>query len=229
MKRLAPLGALLIASLCGGTTAVGTGGTVIVAAGYRLYPAPQQLAGQCARAQRHVNFTVLCTTLMPRTGDGTTPATAYSLPQGDAGIAATTFAQWAGYPSSVTARSLYVGGIYGGGETDNVNWSFNSPNYFFHFFVDEGTLSSTQLNLSGVAYPQKFLGRRTIAGHTGKLYDQVSLSICNDCAFTGHVTFIWHEHGVTYAASLHRWSPTPNRPVLAVLTALIKGLKPARR
>ena len=228
MKRLATLGALLTAGLSGGTSAAGTGGTVVVTR-YRLYPAPPRLAGQCARAQRHVRSTVLCPTLMPRTGDGTTPATAYSLPQGDAGVAATTVAQWAGYPSDVIAPSLYVGGIYGGGETDNVNWSFNSPNYFFHFFVDEGTLSSTQLNLSGVAYPQKFLARRTIAGHAGKFYDQVSFSICNDCAFTGHVTFIWHEHGVAYAASLHRWSATPNRPVLDVLSALIEGLKPARR
>jgi hypothetical protein len=165
---------------------------------------------------------------MPRTGDGTIPATAYALPKGDAGVAATTFAQWGDYPKPVIASWLYVGGIYGGGETDPQDWSSNSPNYFFHFFVDEGDLSSSFLNLSGVPYPQKLLGRRTIAGHTGKLYDQVSYSICGECSYTGHVTFIWHQHRVTYAASLHRWSAIPNGPVLGVLAALIKGLRPAR-
>lgn len=66
----------------------------------------------------------------------------------------------------------------------------NNPNYFFHFFVDEGRLTANELNLTGMSHPQRALGSRTIAGHRGKLYDQVSYSICDGCSFTGHVTFI---------------------------------------
>jgi hypothetical protein len=100
------------------TTADGPGRATAVAGGYGLFPSPARLATQCRRAQRHVRFTVLCPTVMPRSGDGVTAATASPLPPGDAGVEPTTFAQWAGYPANVTARSLYVGGIYGGGETD---------------------------------------------------------------------------------------------------------------
>lgn len=38
-------------------------------------------------------------------------------------------------------------------------------------------------------------------------------------------TFIWHQHGITYAASLHRWSAHPLNPsVLAILAAPINHL-----
>jgi hypothetical protein len=217
-----------VASGLARSTTAGAGHPIVVAGGYGLFQSPARLLTQCRRAQRHVRFTVLCPTLMPRSGDGVTAATASALPPGDAGVAPTTFAQWAGYPANVTARWLYVGGIYGGGETDPANWSLNNPNYFFHFFVDEGTLTTRELNLTGVARPQRLLGARTIAGHRGKLYDQVSYSICSECSFTGHLTFVWQEHGITYAASLHRWSPSPNRSAAAVLAALIKGLRPVR-
>jgi hypothetical protein len=207
------------------TTADGPGRATAVAGGYGLFPSPARLATQCRRAQRHVRFTVLCPTVLPRSGDGVTAATASPLPPGDAGVEPTTFAQWAGYPANVTARSLYVGGIYGSGETDPADWSLNNPNYFFHFFVDEGKLAARELNLTGVSHPQRLLGARTIAGHRGKLYDQVSYSICSECSFTGHLTFVWQQDGIVYAASLHRWSPTPNSSVAAVLAALIKGLR----
>jgi hypothetical protein len=197
----------------------------LLAGGYWLYPAPPVLAMQCTAAQKHVNFTVLCPTFLPRSGDGANPATASQLPPGDAGVVAKTFAQWADYPKAGDAAWLYVGGSYGGGETDPQDWSGNNPNYFFHFFVQEGTLSSKTLNLSGVPHPQRFFGRRTIGGHVGSLYDQVSYSICSDCSFTGHVTFVWQQHGVTYAASLHRWSARPSRSVLAVLDSIVAHLR----
>lgn len=206
----------------------GPPGTFVVA-GYRLYPAPKQLAGQCRRAQRHVRFTILCPTVMPRSGDGVTAATAAALPADAVGIAPTTGVPWPGYPANVTAPWLYVAGIYGQAGTDPQNWSLNNPNYFFHFFVLEGKLSAEQLNLSGTMTHQQFLGRRTIGGHAGRLYSQVSYSLCRgDCGFTGHLTFVWRSHGATYAASLHRWSPDPTDPaVLAILSALIASLKPA--
>jgi hypothetical protein len=213
--------------------AVAGGVTPIVAGGYRLYPSPARLKGQCERAQRHVRFTVLCPTLMPRTGDGATAATASPLPAGDAGVAPTTFAEWDDYPRDWIAPYLFVGGIYGAGETDPEDWATNNPNYFFHFFVYEGKLSPELLNLSGVETPQHLLGKRTIAGHSGKLYTQVSFTLCEGttgCNFTGHLTFIWRAHGVTYAASLHRWSANPRNPsVLAVLTALVAHLELAER
>jgi hypothetical protein len=166
---------------------------------------------------------------MPRTGDGVTKATASKLPPGDAGTAATTFAQWAGFPTNVVARWLYTGGIYGGGETDPRDWNSNNPNYFFHFFVYEGKLSSGQMSLSGPGTLQRFLGSRVLAGHAGKLWTQVSYSRCKGaCGFTGHLTFIWHHHGVAYAVSLHRWSADAlNKSVLAILEALIAHLRPA--
>jgi hypothetical protein len=170
--------------------------------------------------------------LMPRTGDGATPATASPLPPGDAGVAATTFAELDDYPRNWIAPWMFVGGSYGGGETDPNDWTTNNPNYFFHFFLYEGTLSPELLNLSGVKTPLRLLEKRTLAGHTGSLYTQVSFSLCkgtSGCDFTGHLTFIWHAHGITYAASLHRWSANPLNPsVLAVLTSLIAHLKPVR-
>jgi hypothetical protein len=74
---------------------------------------------------------------------------------------------------------------------------------------------------------QKLLGNRMIAGHAGKLYDQVSFTLCKGaCGFTGHVTFVWRADAVTYAASLHRWSANPLDPgVLTVLAALIAHLR----
>jgi hypothetical protein len=190
---------------------VATPGRTLIVAGYRLYPAPPRLASQCKAAQRHVSFPVLCPTLLPHARDGTVPST---------------FAAWADYPKAGIAPWLGVEGHYGV-EGDPVYWNDNTPTWFFHFFVYEGKLDARQLNLTGVPYPQTFLGRHTIAGHRGALYDQVSYSICNECSFTGHVTFIWHEHGVTYAASLHRWSARPDPSVLSILRALIAHLEPA--
>jgi hypothetical protein len=71
------------------------------------------------------------------------------------------------------------------------------------------------------------MGDRKIGGHVGELYDQVSYSICSDCSFTGHLTFVWHEAGTTYAASLHRWTARPTPGVLAVLDFLVAYLRAA--
>lgn len=180
----------------------------------KLFAAPLRMATQCRRAQRHVTFVVLCPTAMPHARDGTQPAT---------------FAQWADYPKAVTAKWLYAGGTYGGSETDPQDWSGNSPDVFFHFFVFEGQLTAQLLNLRGVPHPQVFLGRRQLGGHTGNLYKQVSYSLCSECSFTGHVTFIWKERGVTYAASLHRWSLQPSSQELNLLSDLIEHLRPSTR
>ena len=145
----------------------------VIAGGYRLYPAPAVLARQCSTAQAHVRFTMLCPTLMPHARDGTVPST---------------FAQWANYPQNTIAPWLLVGGNYGGAEGDPADWRANEPIWLFHFFLFEGKLNAKLLNLSRVPYPQRLLGRYTIAGHFGKLYDQVSYSICASCSFTGHVT-----------------------------------------
>jgi len=197
----------------------------LLAGGYWLYPAPSVLDRQCKTAQTHVRFTVLCPTFLPHSGDGATAATASELPPGDGGVVPKTFAQWAGFPKKGNATWLYVGGTYGGGETDPQDWSANNPNYFFHFFIEEGALDSKALNLSGVQHPQRLLGTRRIGGHTGKVYDQVSYSVCSDCSFTGHVTFVWQQNGTTYAASLHRWSARPSGSALAVLDSLVAHLR----
>jgi hypothetical protein len=197
------------------------------AGGYWMYAAPPALARQCAKAQAHVRFRLLCPTYLPRSGDGATSATASQLPPGDGGIVPKTFAQWADYPKPGISTWAYVGGTYGGGETDPHDWSGNNPNYFFHFFVQQGSLSWEALNLKGVAHPQRFLGVRKLGGHVGKLYDQVSYSACSDCSFTGHVTFAWRHAGTTYAASLHRWTARPTPSVIAVLAFLVAHLRAA--
>jgi hypothetical protein len=193
----------------------------IVAGGYRLDPAPRRLAAQCASAQRHVHFRVLCPGLLPRTGAGATPATAADLPRSEVGRVARTSVLWKRAPESVL-----VGATYGAGESDPGDWSFNNPNYFLHFFVEEGKVSAQELELVGVRPRQQRLGVRTIAGHRGELYDQVSYATCG-CGYGGHVTFIWHGEGSVYAASLHRWSAKPNQSVMAVLAALVAHLAPA--
>lgn len=207
-----PLTLLLVSGLVFGLTAAtaSRAGAPVRAGGYRLYPVPKTLARQCAVAQSHVRFPVLCPTLLPHARDGTVPRT---------------FAQWANYPQNTIAPWLLVGGSYGI-EGDPTDWNGNEPIWFFHFFLLEGKLNAKLLDLSGVAYPQRLLGRHTIAGHSGELYDQVSYSVCPSCSFTGHVTFVWSQHGVTYAASLHRWSPRPNPSALAILRALIAHLSP---
>jgi hypothetical protein len=226
MKTVRLIGlSVAVALLIAGAADGGQTPKRVLAGGYWLYPAPPVLARQCRRAQKHVTFTVLCPTFLPRSGDGATAATASQLPPGDAGVIAKTFAQWADYPKTGEATWVYVGGSYGGGETDPQDWSGNNPNYFFHFFVEEGRLISKALNLSRVSHPQRFLGTRRIDGHLGKLYDQVSYSVCSDCSFTGHLTFVWQQGGATYAASLHRWSARPSRSVLAVLDSLVAHLQ----
>jgi hypothetical protein len=214
--------ALLVAGAANGTKQ----SLRLVAGGYWMYPAPPALARQCKAAQRHVRFTPLCPSYLPRSGDGATAATASQLPPGDGGVVPKTFAQWADYPKPGISTWAYVGGTYGGGETDPQDWSGNNPNYFFHFFVQQGSLSPKALNLAGVRHPQNFLGNRKMGGHVGKLYDQVSYSLCSDCSFTGHVTFVWKQAGTTYAASLHRWTARPTRSVLAVLAFLVAHLRP---
>jgi hypothetical protein len=194
----------------------------VVAGGYWLDPAPRRLATQCASAQRHVHFRVLCPRLLPRTGAGATAETAADLPAGELGLSAVTSVRWKRAPESVL-----VGATYGSGDSDPGDWSFNNPNYFLHFVVEEGEVSARELELAGIQPPQRRLGVRTIAGHRGELYDQVSYAVCG-CGFGGHVTFIWHGRGAIYAASLHRWSAKPDKSVMAVLAALIANLAPAQ-
>jgi hypothetical protein len=105
------------------------------------------------------------------------------------------------------------------------DWGSNSPDVFFHFFVFEGELSPTLLNLRGVPHPQQLVGRRRIGGHLGNLYQQVSYSLCSECSFTGHLTFIWKERRLTYAASLHRWTAGPSASVIALLNSLVADLR----
>jgi hypothetical protein len=153
--------ALLVAGAANGTKQ----SLRLVAGGYWMYPAPPALARQCKAAQRHVRFTPLCPSYLPRSGDGATAATASQLPPGDGGVVPKTFAQWADYPKPGISTWAYVGGTYGGGETDPQDWSGNNPNYFFHFFVQQGSLSPKALNLAGVRHPQHFLGNRKMGGH----------------------------------------------------------------
>jgi hypothetical protein len=211
MKLVAALAIALFVTV--GDTRVARGiatqAAPVTAGGYRLYPAPTRLANQCRRAQAHVGFRVLCPTLLPRAKDGTRP---------------NTYAQWADFPKDVKAAWLYAGGNYGL-EADPQHWEWNNPNLFLHFVVLQGKLTATQLELSGFRPPQTVLGPRMVAGHRGMLYQQAAYRVCG-CGFGGHITFVWHQNGATYAASLHRWSPKQSRSVLAVLTALIDHLEP---
>lgn len=180
---------------------------IIRVAGYRLYPAPADMRAKCLRAKPVVRFPVLCPTVLPRAKDGTKPRT---------------YVDWAdSHEGATRADWLYAGASYSG-SSDPEHWEWNNPDFFLHFFVEQGRLTPRLLDLTGTRYPQKLLGTRTLGGHHGKLYEQVSYAVCG-CGFGGHYTFVWRQNGVKYAASLHRWLP---KPTLRVLEALILHLKP---
>jgi hypothetical protein len=159
----------------------------------------------CRRAQLRLRFPVRCPTVLPRAKDGTKPRT---------------YARWARFPKATRAAWAYVGASYST-PYDPQHWEWNNPDLFLHFVVFEGRLPPNVLELKGTRYPQKLVGTRTMGGHRGRLYEQVSYALCR-CGLGGHYTFIWHENGTTYAASLHRWLP---KPTPRVLDALILNLK----
>jgi hypothetical protein len=169
-------------------------------AGYRLYAAPTKLSRSCRQTQSRVTFPVLCPGVLPRARDGTRPRTYLERPDS-------------------SSKWLYVGASYG--SPYDPHWEWNNPDLFLHFVVFEGKVPPNTLELSGTRHPQRLVGTRTLGGHRGKLYKQVPYAICG-CGLGGHFTFIWNQNGVTYAASLHRWSP---KPTLRVLDALISQLK----
>ena len=185
----------------------------VIAGGYRLYPAPAVLARQCS------------------TGPSTR-AVHHALPNIDAACPRRNCAEHlcaVGELSAEHDRALASRWReLRGGRRRSRRLASERADLVLPLLPVRRKAERKLLNLSRVPYPQRLLGRYTIAGHFGKLYDQVSYSICASFSFTGHVTFVWSQRGVTYAASLHRWSARPTSPsVLAVLRALVTHLAPA--
>ena len=67
------------------------------------------------------------------------------------------------------------------------------------------------------------IGAATLAGHRGVLYDHPQ----SQGVFDDHLTFIWRKREITFAASLHTW--TPRQETRRVLAATIAGLRPTSR
>lgn len=157
-------------------------------AGYELKPLPVAARAECRRTQGAVAFPLLCPRYLPRAADGTVARVSARV-SGRSGSA------WA---------SVSFG--YGVG-LDPEHWEWNNPDLFLHFVVFAGAIPDAALELRG-SHPQQVVARRTLGGHSGILYGQVSYAECG-CGLGGHYTFVWRERGVRYAASLHRWRPQP--------------------
>ena len=181
-------------------------------AGVALFPAPRRVRKACASEQRESAFRILCPTVLPRAtvGSAGRPPDALQVHRWPR-----TGAAWYGI-------SLVYGAPYEATEDDSER---NSPDRFLHFEVLGGRWEGVDPAWSMRAWlgtGKRPLGRATLGGHSGWLYDHPPYGEAG--VFGSHMTFIWEDGPITYAASLHRWKP--RAATRRTLASLVAGLEP---
>lgn len=169
-------------------------------------PAPLRVRVACLAEQRESAFRVLCPAALPRATIGT----------GGWPPASLMVSRWARTRESFYGLSITYGAPYEKTARDSVR---NAPNRFLHFEVLGGPRTRRQLHTNEA----RLLGRVTLGGRSGTLYDHPPYGQAG--RFGSHLTFVWEEREVTYAASLHRWKP--REETHETLGRLIAGLVPA--
>jgi hypothetical protein len=182
--------------------------------GLRLQPVSSAWRAQCHSLAIVVRsrFPVLCPSRLPRTSQGKSPS-------------ADTY--WPGYdprPSSTSARhARYFSIGTGYGHPPDAGTTARLFTRGFHLVLFEGDVPRDWLETDpSLKFPQRRVGARTLGGKHGKLYRQLSFGR-SFSELGGHSTFVWKEHGVVYAVSLH--GPDA-RFTLDVLSAIVATLRP---
>jgi YVTN family beta-propeller protein len=165
------------------------------AAPVRFESAPDSVFRACRKAQAQADFTVLCPTRLPRQEEGVVGCRP---------------------PTPPTAQRLRNGArifgidIQGGGSRP-----------LLHF----GVIGTGGPDVMGPMEGWKLIGRRRLAGHSGRLYysppDGMSYH-------SNHLVFFFEVGGHRYAATLHaQREPSWGQDDLESLERLLAGLRPA--
>jgi hypothetical protein len=160
-----------------------------------LFPVPRRVDRACASEQHESTFSVLCPTSLPRatTGTGGWPPAVLSV------------SRWSRTGASWYGISLAYSVPYEATPGDSAR---NAPDRFLHLEVLGGRWQGDDPAWSMRAWlrtGKRLIGRATLGGHEGRLYDHPPYGEAG--VFGSHMTFIWEDGPITYAASLHRWKP----------------------
>lgn len=195
------------------STAPSTSGPI--AEGIRLWPLTRGERGACARLAASKSLTVICPAVLPRPLPAAppTPIGVYTFP----------VCRASGKPSGCPLYDFAV--LYGAPDERPGHAAYNTPPAFLHFELLGGRDIADAVGvhtLSGTRRLQHPLGRRTIAGHRGRLYFGLPYDEGGG-ELGSHYTFVWRQGGWGYAASLHSW--TPHKDALALLAAIVAHLQ----
>lgn len=185
------------------------------ATGIRLWPLTPREHAACSRLAASKPFPVVCPTLLPRPLPAAppTPIGVYTFP----------ICRAYGKPSGCPLYDFAL--LYGAPDERPGHAASNTPPAFLHFELLGGRDIEDAVGvhtLSGTRRLQRPLGRRTIAGHRGRLY--LGLPYDRGGGELGsHYTFVWREGRWGYAASLHSWKP--HTATLTVLAAIVAHLR----
>jgi hypothetical protein len=167
------------------------------AAPVRFESAPDAVFRICRKAQAQADFTVLCPTRLPRQERGVISCRP---------------------PTPPTAQRLRNGprifgvDVHGGGSRP-----------LLHF----GVIGAGGRDVMGPMEGWEDLGRRQLAGRTGRLYYS---PVEGMTYHSGHLVFFFEDGGHRYAATLHAQSQSNwGRDDLESLERLLAGLRPATR
>jgi hypothetical protein len=194
----------------------------------RLLPTPARVLTQCRLAQAHSRFPILCPARLPRPFIGWPRNDRPPEPSAERLPAPGT--SWRSR-SDPRYRKRQAGGLsigYGAPwEPDSgPDWRLhlwrNRPCCFLHFEVFR--------RAEGLQHIPAGVRPATLGGRRGLIKDATSYGLAsreNDYLyFANHTRFLWHEDGVAYVATLHRFGTKQEGRVL--LGRLIRELRPVR-
>lgn len=194
----------------------------------RLFTTPARVLTQCRLAQASSRFPILCPARLPRPFLGWPRSD--RLPEPSAQRLPAPEASWRSR-SDLRYRKRQAGGLsigYGAPwEPDSgPDWRLhlwrNRPCCFFHFEVFRR--AEGRQHIPAGARPA------TLGGRRGLLKDATSYGLSsseNDYLyFSNHTRFLWHQNGVAYVATLHRFGT--KQETRALLGRLIRELRPVR-